>query len=176
MAGSRIEQADTGYLTGVDPISSVDIGVDLNSVYFDCGMGLSGPRADMYQVTFAIVTRVTTHSANETLVETLVDGRARDRATSGSDVTCSGTGRLERAIADLPRHQLRSCVAVVQRHGPARDRGRISPTFHVDERGDAVTSSNCARLPPTVEEWRTRLSIACPATCHDLQIRLNLLP
>jgi hypothetical protein len=67
---------------------------------------MSGPLADVYQVTFALITRVTASSGTETLVEVTVEGFARPRVTSGEDISCTGTGKLKRMIADLLRRQL----------------------------------------------------------------------
>jgi hypothetical protein len=47
---------------------------DMNSDYFNCGTGITGPRADAYQVSFAIVMKVSERAANETLVEIVIDG------------------------------------------------------------------------------------------------------
>jgi hypothetical protein len=72
---------------------------DLNSDYLDCGRTPAGPpAADTYEITFAILARLTPRATDSTLVEVLVDGRARDRTQSSNPVFCSGTGRLEAAL------------------------------------------------------------------------------
>lgn len=72
-----------------------------NSKYIDCGTGITGARADSYVVWFAIVTRVRPGAEGGSIVETAIDGNARDRAHSSNAVRCSGTGVLERAIGEM---------------------------------------------------------------------------
>jgi len=73
---------------------------EANSKYIDCGIGMTGPRADTHDVHFAIVTRVRASSETETLVETLIDGTARDRSATGGSTLCKGTGLLEQAVVE----------------------------------------------------------------------------
>ena len=69
---------------------------ELNSDYLDCGHTTAGTlAADTYEITFAILARVSPHTPDTTLVEVLVDGTARARGLSTNRVFCSGTGRLE---------------------------------------------------------------------------------
>jgi hypothetical protein len=71
---------------------------ELNSVYLDCGNAAGGGRAaDSYEVTFAMLARLTPQDSGSTLVEVLVDGSARDRTLNLSNaLSCTGTGRLEK--------------------------------------------------------------------------------
>lgn len=79
-----------------------------NSKYVDCGSGNAGPRADTYEVQFVIITRVSASSDTETLVETIIDGSARDRMVSGGSFRCTGTGTLEKAVVDLLMRRVRA--------------------------------------------------------------------
>lgn len=73
-----------------------------NSDYLDCGDDPNvGARADAYEVTFWIVTRVQPTAEGHTLVETMIDGRARDRQSSSTPAYCFGTGKLEQQLATL---------------------------------------------------------------------------
>jgi len=71
---------------------------ELNSVYLDCGNAAGGGHAaDSYEVTFAMLARLTPQDSGSTLVEVLVDGTARDRTLNLSNaLSCTGTGRLEK--------------------------------------------------------------------------------
>jgi hypothetical protein len=42
-----------------------------------------------------------TASGGETIVETMIDGRARERGMRSAIVTCNGTGKLEQQIAAM---------------------------------------------------------------------------
>jgi len=81
-----------------------------NSAYLDCGRApAGGDAADMYEITFAIMARVTGNDAGRTLVEVFVDGTAHERTTSADVVSCMSTGRLEAAFlqrlaARIPSH------------------------------------------------------------------------
>jgi hypothetical protein len=72
-----------------------------NSLYLDCGRTLTGLAADEYEITFAILARVSPRDDANTIVEILVDGTARDRTSSSNSVFCTGTGVIE---AGLLRH------------------------------------------------------------------------
>lgn len=72
-----------------------------NSKYIDCGSGNTGPRADAQEVQFVIVTRVRPEGESETIVETIIDGSARDRMVSAGSYRCKGTGVLEKALVNL---------------------------------------------------------------------------
>ena len=66
------------------------------SRYFDCGLGLTGPRADDGQVRAVIVTRLTDANDGTTLMSTAVHGAVQSSSgTTSSRMDCSSTGRLE---------------------------------------------------------------------------------
>ena len=69
------------------------------STYLDCGMGLTGPNADNYDVTLSIMTRLDPATGDSTRIETTVDGSAKARATSGNSVHCRSRGELELRVA-----------------------------------------------------------------------------
>ena len=69
------------------------------STYLDCGMGLTGPNADNYDVTLSIMTRLDPVTGDSTRIETTVDGSAKPRATSGNAVHCRSKGELELRVA-----------------------------------------------------------------------------
>ena len=69
------------------------------STYLDCGMGLTGPNADNYDVTLSIMTRLDPAVGDSTRIETTVDGSAKARATSGNSVHCRSKGELELRVA-----------------------------------------------------------------------------
>lgn len=66
------------------------------SRYFDCGLGLTGPRADDGQIRSVIVTRLTDANDGTTLMSTTVHGAVQSASgTTSSRIDCSSTGRLE---------------------------------------------------------------------------------
>lgn len=74
-----------------------------NSDYIDCGADMQGERADVFQVEFAMATRLRPRDDGTTVVETRLEGRARDRFVNENPVFCRGTGRLEEEIGQLLR-------------------------------------------------------------------------
>ena len=65
----------------------------------DCGEDLSGPKADTYEVTLSVESRVTAgEAAGTSLVSTTVSGAGRPVTTSGVDVNCATKGEIERAL------------------------------------------------------------------------------
>ena len=78
-----------------------------NSDYINCGRGVNGPRADTYEVEFALYTTLKPDENGFTVVETALSGFAGDRTTRSGDVACAGTGRLERDIARVLRSRAR---------------------------------------------------------------------
>jgi hypothetical protein len=73
-----------------------------NSKYLDCGNSPSGmPAADIYDVTFVIVTMVETHPEGGTRLRVLIDGNARDKVLNNNSVPCRGKGLLEGGIAQF---------------------------------------------------------------------------
>jgi hypothetical protein len=93
---------DLGENTWVTPELQIDGPLyqgEQNSDYIDCGMSDEGPRADVYSVEFAVLTRLIP-GPSATTVETVLSGVAADPA---GPVTCTGTGKLERDIARVLR-------------------------------------------------------------------------
>jgi hypothetical protein len=74
-----------------------------NSDYIDCGSAIQGERADLYSLEFVLATRLRAAPGGGTIVESRLEGRARDRFTNERPVFCSGTGKLEAEIAELLR-------------------------------------------------------------------------
>lgn len=70
-----------------------------NSLYLNCGFTTGGiPAADVYQVTFAIITRLSPQTDGKTEIDIVVDGTAQDLAVHRTAVRCDGTGRFEAII------------------------------------------------------------------------------
>lgn len=91
------------YMTPHMTIRGLLYAPERNSAYIDCGEGVGGTRADIYEVSFVLVTTVRAGPSNNTIVETMIDGNARDRSRGDSGVPCHGTGKLEREIGELIR-------------------------------------------------------------------------
>lgn len=77
-------------------LSRID-GKRLND-YLDCGSGMSGPRADVYDVRVTAITRLVGNGEVGTRVETLLSGSATPRGVSGNPVRCTSRGTLEPLI------------------------------------------------------------------------------
>jgi hypothetical protein len=71
------------------------------SRYVDCGLGPTRSNADEYDVTLAVLVRVSSGEEGGTLVTTSLDAFAKDRAVSGNSVHCTSYGTLERRIGML---------------------------------------------------------------------------
>ena len=72
------------------------------SNYIDCGMGPTAiPKADDYQVTLSVLTRLTPGEDGGTMVVTTVEATGKPRAVSGNPVYCQSNGTLEKRLADL---------------------------------------------------------------------------
>lgn len=72
------------------------------SNYIDCGMGPTAiPKADDYQVTLSVLTRLTPGEDGGTMVVTTVEATGKPRAVSGNPVYCQSKGTLEKRLADL---------------------------------------------------------------------------
>ncbi|HEX8245849.1 MAG TPA: hypothetical protein VF541_20210 [Longimicrobium sp.] len=66
----------------------------------ECGRTPAGvPAADSYDLTLAVYTALEPDGEQSTKIETLVEGRARDPVSNNPPVTCTSTGKLERALA-----------------------------------------------------------------------------
>lgn len=75
------------------------------SRWLDCGTGISGQRADSYQVTVTLLSSVLPAGPSASRVVTDLDGNARPRDTSGSAVYCSSRGTLEARIVEEVRRR-----------------------------------------------------------------------
>jgi hypothetical protein len=72
------------------------------SNYIDCGMGATAiPKADDYQVTLSVLTRLTPGEDGGTMVVTTLEATGKPRAVSGNPVYCQSKGTLEARLADL---------------------------------------------------------------------------
>ena len=75
--------------------------------YLDCGSGISGPRADSYDVAYTLVSVVMPATGDSTAIRSSLAGKASTRGgTSSPPVDCTSTGRLERRLAQLVRLKL----------------------------------------------------------------------
>jgi hypothetical protein len=109
--GASVYEGERVYLTPNLKIEKRLYEGDLNSLYLDCGRTAAGvPAADVYAVTFAILTRVTPQDSARTIVEVIIDGTARDQAERSSPVSCAGTGRLETVILQRIEAGVRSAT------------------------------------------------------------------
>lgn len=81
---------------------------ELTSTYLDCGMSMArGQRADVFEVTFAIISRVVPVSDAVTRLEIIFDGRARDKTSAGSVVPCNSTGKMESLLLTYLNQRIR---------------------------------------------------------------------
>ncbi len=72
------------------------------SNYIDCGMGSTAiPKADDYQVTLSVLTRLTPGEDGGTMAVTTVEATGKPRAVSGNPVYCQSKGTLEARVAQL---------------------------------------------------------------------------
>lgn len=67
--------------------------------YLDCGDGLDGPRANVYDVRISSFTSLTEKDGG-THVETLVQATAKPRGVSGNSVNCRSRATLEALILE----------------------------------------------------------------------------
>ncbi|MBW3552549.1 MAG: hypothetical protein KY466_03510 [Gemmatimonadetes bacterium] len=67
------------------------------SAFLDCGHGMAGPHADQSDVHLYVTTSVEP-DGEATRVSTTVDATATPHGTSGGQVSCATTGRLERLL------------------------------------------------------------------------------
>jgi hypothetical protein len=78
------------------------------SRFLDCGRGFTAaPRADEYEITLSVVTRLAPGEQGGTRIETTVVGSGKPRAVSGNPVHCRSLGTLEARIAELVAEVLR---------------------------------------------------------------------
>jgi hypothetical protein len=72
------------------------------SNYIDCGMGSTAiPKADDYQVTLSVLTRLTPGEDGGTMVVTTLEATGKPRAVSGNPLYCQSKGTLEKRLGDL---------------------------------------------------------------------------
>lgn len=69
------------------------------SSFLDCGHGMAGPTADQADV-HLYVTTIVEPEGEGSHVSTTVDATANPRGTSGGQVSCATTGRLERLLLE----------------------------------------------------------------------------
>ncbi len=68
--------------------------------YVDCGANLSGPLANLHQVTLTVVTQLAPAEEGGTEVVTFLDAYAKPRSVSGNPIHCQSRGRLEALIGE----------------------------------------------------------------------------
>ena len=92
-----------------------NIGVNLRSIdgqrmstWLGCGVGLTGPNADMHRVTASIISWVQPRGRDSAVVRTGVFAGVTNMAEAGSSLPrpCDTTGRLEERIRTLLRRRL----------------------------------------------------------------------
>ena len=89
--------------------STYTLGGQRLSVYFNCGMGLTGSNADSWRLTIALVTFLTPKGSDSTVVGTGAAAQAEDMGGASKDpVACGSTGLLESRIAKLVREGVAS--------------------------------------------------------------------
>jgi hypothetical protein len=76
------------------------------SHYLDCGRSNSGPRANLYDVTLTISTRVADSPDSEAVLATTVDAWAKPRMTNGNPVHCLSKTTLEQRLAEVVAERL----------------------------------------------------------------------
>ncbi len=72
---------------------------DRMNAFLDCGADLSGPLANRYEITLAVMTRVTAKDETSSEILTMVDAFGRPRAVSGNPIHCQSRGTLEQRVA-----------------------------------------------------------------------------
>lgn len=98
--GIPVEQADPRVMQiGNQGYTARRIERDRMNAFVDCGSDLAGPLANQYDVTLAVVTRLTAKGEESTEILTMVDAYGRPRAVSGNPLHCQSRGELEKRIA-----------------------------------------------------------------------------
>lgn len=72
---------------------------DRMNTFVDCGSNLAGPMANQYDITLAVVTKLTSKGPESTEILTMVDAYGRPRAVSGNPIHCQSRGVLEQRVA-----------------------------------------------------------------------------
>jgi hypothetical protein len=75
------------------------VGGDRMNTFVDCGSDLSGPLANLFEITLTVTTKLTSKGEDGTEVLTVVDAWGKPRAVSGNPVHCQSRGVLELRIA-----------------------------------------------------------------------------
>lgn len=95
-----VEQADPRAMQlGTPGYSARRIERDRMNAFIDCGSDLAGPLANQYDITLAVMTRLTAKGPESTEILTMVDAYGRPRAVSGNPIHCQSRGELEKRIA-----------------------------------------------------------------------------
>ena len=75
------------------------VGGDRMNTFVDCGSDLSGPLANLFEITLMVTTTLTSKGENGTEVLTVVDAWGKPRAVSGNPVHCQSRGVLDLRVA-----------------------------------------------------------------------------
>ncbi|MGH7529330.1 MAG: hypothetical protein ACREMN_03020 [Gemmatimonadales bacterium] len=98
-----------GRLFGAVDLTPRRLAGERMSHYLDCGFGITAvPRADAYEVTMAVITRVAVDDVGDTMLTTSVIATAKPRALSGNAVYCQSKGTLEAMIVERVLAALRA--------------------------------------------------------------------
>lgn len=91
-----------GWRVGNPQAQTRRIGNERMSRFFECGQASMGrPRADQYDFTYSIFSRLQQATDGRTILLTEADAFARPSSVSTNPVHCSSNGSLEKRIADL---------------------------------------------------------------------------
>jgi hypothetical protein len=91
-----------------------------NSEFMDCGHDMgSASRENSAEIKLALITRLEQTGPDRTVVRTQMDAYARRRDTASDFVYCRSLGRLEKALAELLEHRLRTGDTTLPAHAPA---------------------------------------------------------
>jgi hypothetical protein len=92
----RVQQAGTGPFR-----AQFRLGKQRLSTFVDCGIDAQGLRqADSFSLTMRVTSQAVEESASRATVRTLVQATGRPASTSGNDIRCPTTGRLEERIVE----------------------------------------------------------------------------
>lgn len=92
---------------GNPTVQSRRIGGERLSRYLECGRASMGrPRADQYDVTYSIFSRLVKDDDGRTVLHTELDGSARPTSVSTNPIQCVSKGTLEQRIADMVSEML----------------------------------------------------------------------
>jgi len=72
----------------------------------DCGGTPGAPNAETYEVTMVVLSQLSSTSAGETMLATLVQGTARSPNFGGAEVACTSNGALEQRMEEVVRARL----------------------------------------------------------------------